>query len=173
MSIGKTISSILLVKSFVFGSLILVVWVRSYFVADMLEARVGETSASLSSASGVIVYRAIATGSNEVDLRQMTREYRSEEPQSVLASLPADRTLGFSYHTQPLRASGAGLELTLTIPLWLFFLLGSSTAIIWSARRYFHHLAAPPEQFSWCVRCQCEQTRAASQCAECGSPVAI
>lgn len=176
MSIGKLFSSVLLVKSFVFGTLILGVWVRSYFVADTIHVSVGESGTSVSAAKGVIVYRAVADGSNNIRLETMKRQYLTREPAELIASLPGDglesATLGFSYDRRPLYASGTGLAMTITIPLWLFFLLGSSKAIIWSARRYVRHATAPPVQFTWCVQCQCEQAYQASQCSRCGSPVA-
>jgi hypothetical protein len=175
VAIGRSISNLLLVKSFIFGTIILCVWVRSYFVSDTLKVTVGQKSTSLAAADGLIVYRAAADGENEIRLEQMTRRYSREEPARVIAKLPGggeDVRFGFSYSKQAMWESGRGLVVTVTIPCWLFFILGSSKAIIWLSRRGVHKATAPALKYAWCARCQCEQPAEAAQCKRCGAAVA-
>lgn len=174
MSFRKLISTILLVKSFVFGALVLGIWGRSYFVSDSISVHVGMKSTSITAADGLIVYRAAADGEDAIRLEQMTRKYITDEPKNVIAALPgggSNVSMGFSYDKRPMFETGQGLLITATIPCWLLFLLGSSKAIFWLARRRMSKAIAPVLENVWCVRCQCEQPAQEHQCVRCGSPV--
>jgi hypothetical protein len=168
----RLLSRILLIKSFVLGAIVLVVWVRSYFVADVLIAQVGANATSLSAAGGMVVYRATADGSNDVRIEQLKRRYESKDPETVLSAIASEQsTLGFSFSKRPRFEDGSGLVVTLVLPMWFFFLITSSKAIFWMMQRGANKATAPPTKFAWCVKCQCEQPCDANHCARCGGKV--
>jgi hypothetical protein len=172
----RTISRILLIKSFVLGALVLCVWARSYYVSDAIVVEAGGKSTRLAAANGVIIYRAAADGSNDATLNQFTRHYKTFDPNALLFELPNGpetiRGSGFSYSSKPMYEDGNGLIVLVTIPCWLFFILASSKAIFFSIRKMLFRASATSTETGWCAACQSEQPSNNRRCLQCGGVTA-
>src|SRR5205085_158745 len=118
---------------------ILGLWVRSYWAADMMIIDAGGKTAALVSVRGVIVYHAEADGKDDASVLHAARHFDSVDPAQFVRTLPnGAETIhgaGLSFHKQRLYSDGRGLDITLTMPTWMFLLIGGAKAIIWSVRR--------------------------------------
>jgi hypothetical protein len=169
--VRQFVSKILLVKSVVFGVLMLLLLIRSFFTADVVSMELAGKRVELASAHGMFVYTASADGLDAIDFDQAVRKYRARRPSAVMDDLLLRSTttvFGFSWETRPQRTTGRGLELTATAPHWAMILLGSSTAILWLIRRQIRQWGSTPGPTAWCVTCQSEQPTTNGLCERCG-----
>lgn len=173
MGIWNSISRLLLAKSFVLGALVLMLWVRSYFVADTVMVEVGGKSTALTSVNGTIVYRAVADGLDEVKIVQMRRRITHTEPNFAMAVLGGqiDVNRNFGFNFQRSASETAGLVIITTLPHWFCFMLVGGKALYWLVRRKARSTLKPGEATGWCAACQMDQVHRGGECISCGSQV--
>lgn len=154
------------IKSVVLGLFILVMWGRSYFVADTV-SRGSETQfVSLSSAKGVVITRFVHDGL-PTKMAMAWKMQASGDPAAVikassLGSSPWNRA-GFGYSS--MRTPGT-LTVDIFLPHWFVFLLAMPSAVIWVTRRLLGMQTEAIE--AWCPACAMNVSAKANRCPQCG-----
>src|SRR5438552_1085839 len=173
-AIRRIFRGFMAIKSVVIGALILIIWARSYFVADSIVRGDERQAINLISAAGRVMVRYLHDG-QPTRLRASWRLERSSDPSDVLRSMPqADGAwgrLGFGFNKELFSEPQPGVRVDIVLPHWLMFLLAIPSAVLWVLRQ----LRSGPRQigaFSWCPKCCAQLSVSAQRCPRCGGPVA-
>ena len=167
----------LAIKAAIAGVLILLVWVRSYIVADAF--RKGETLQyiELSSASGKVIARFGHDG-RETHLVGSWQRIGATEPSLMSAEAglngSAMNRIGFGYNKTLVGSPPQGVIVSVMMPHWFVFLLAIPSALRWLWRWSQNSAGAPSAGVtSWCPACWREMRGAVQVCPGCGGPMAV
>ena len=172
---GRIFRGFLAIKAAVFGLLILVLWVRSHFVADAFHKGNQAQYIELGSAAGTVIARFGHDG-NQTHLEGSWKHVRSEEPDTMLKEAKMEdgpwNKLGFGYNKTLITNPQPGVVVNVMLPHWLVFLLA-----IPSALRWLWKWSQKPKVYtggrSWCPSCVREIRGVVAKCPGCGGPVAV
>src|SRR5687768_11560134 len=121
-SVGQIFRGFLALKAAVFGVIILVLWLRSYAVADSFRKGVEPQYIELGSARGSVIVRFGHDG-NQTQLVGSWRRVRAAEPADLLAQAgmydSAWNRIGFGYTRQLVGSPPRGVIVNLMLPHWL------------------------------------------------------
>jgi hypothetical protein len=162
------------IKSVIIGVLILIVWVRSYFVSDAIIRGDSTQSIELVSASGRVLIQFVHDG-QPTRLRASWRLESSREPRSVAIAMPLENDLrgklGFGFSKERFTSPAPGMRVSIVLPHWVLFLLAIPSALLWLIRNS-RLRPRTGEAFVWCPRCLAEIRGSPSVCPRCRGPVA-
>ena len=176
-SVGRIFRGFLALKAAVFGVVVLILWLRSYAVADSFRKGVEPQYIELGSARGAVIVRFGHDG-NDTHLVGSWRHVRAAEPADLLAEAgmydSAWNRIGFGYTRQIVGSPPHGVIVNLMLPHWLVFLLAIPSAVRW-VWRWSQKAAgsATGATISWCPTCWREHRGALTHCPSCGGPVAV
>jgi hypothetical protein len=163
------------IKSVIVGTLILALWVDSYWKSDTLVRGDQTQYIQLTSAAGRVLVRFVHDG-QPTRLRASWHRESSADLGEALREFPTDQSvwgrLGFAFAKERLAAPVNGMRVDIVMPLWLLFALAMPAAVLWLLRRPSNR-SAPGAASAWCPHCCVQFNYACTQCPRCGGPVGV
>ncbi len=172
---GRVFRGFLAIKAAVFGVLILVLWVRSYLVADAFRKGNGAQYVQIASARGAVV-TTFGHDGKKTKLEGSWAHVRAEDPEVILketnfSDTPAN-ALGFGYSKNMIGNPPRGVVVNVMLPHWLAFLLAIPSALRWVWLWSQKPAVVRPGGKSWCPACVNEIRGIVEKCPRCGGAVA-